>query len=153
MLKKTIFDKIFIACPISKFLVGRSFTDEHFKSFIEDMYALCNNYADEVFMALKREQYGKKLMTEQCAIMDIEEMSSANLVIAIPDDSMGVAIELGWACVLKKETLLLLDSQKKYSPLLTGMGAITKTTCLYYDSKLDDEVIYKTKAYFDTITL
>lgn len=142
-------NKIFIACPFSKYLKGNVFINKSFISFIEGLYSLCTNYASTVFLALKREQYGKNLMTDQCAVLDFEEMSTADLIVAIPDDSMGVAIELGWACVLKKETLLLLDSQKKYSPLITGMCAITKTTCLYYDSKLDDEVIHKTKAFLD----
>jgi len=137
--------KIFIACPISKYLNGDEFTDECFKIFIENVYNLCIEYTPNVFLALKREQYGKKLMTDICTILDFEEMKSSDFVIAIPDDSMGVAVELGWASVLKKQTLLLLNDHQRYTPLISGMGDITNTTIIRYDGRLDETILFRIK--------
>lgn len=133
--------KIFIGCPITKYIKDNSFTDECFKSFINALYNLCTNYADEVFLALKREQYGKRLMTETCTELDYEEMKNANLVIAIPEDSKGTAVELGWASILGKQIILILNKERRYTPLISGLGDITNTQIIWYDKNLDAEVL------------
>ena len=145
--------KIFIACPFSKYLNGDEFTDEHFKTFIENVYNLCIEYTPNVFLALEREEYGKKLMTDICTIFDFEEMKSSDFVIAIPDDSMGVAVELGWASVLKKQTLLILNDNQRYTPLISGMGDITNTTIIRYDKRLDERIFIKIKEILDHLNI
>ena len=52
--------KIFIACPFIKFINGTSFIKNDFKEFTEELYDLCKEYASDVFLALKREDYGNK---------------------------------------------------------------------------------------------
>ena len=145
--------KIFIACPFSKYLNGDEFTDERFKTFIKNVYNLCLEYTPNVFLALEREEYGKKLMTDICTIFDFEEMKSSDFVIAIPDDSMGVAVELGWASVLKKQTLLILDDNQRYTPLISGMGDITNTTIIRYDKRLDERIFIKIKEILDHLNI
>lgn len=133
--------KIFIACPITKYIEENRFTDERLKLFTERLYCLCREYADEVFMALKREQYGKKLMLDSYTVLDYKEMEMADIVIAIPEDSKGTAVELGWASVMKKSIILLLDRGYRYTPLISGLGDITDTTIIWYDEFLNDEVL------------
>lgn len=145
--------KIFIACPISKYLNGDEFTDEYFKTFMENVYSLCIEYTPNVFLALEREKYGKNLMTDICTVLDIEEMKSSDFVIAIPDDSMGVAVELGWASVLKKQILLILNDHQRYTPLISGMGDITNTTIIHYDRILDETIFFKIKEFLDHLNM
>lgn len=133
--------KIFIGCPITKYIDKNTFTDDNFKHFIEKMYNLCMHYADEVFLALKREQFGKKLMTDTCTELDYKEMKTADIVIAIPEDSKGTAVELGWASVMKKKIILVLNRNYRYTPLISGLGDITDTVIIWYDKSLDDEVL------------
>lgn len=144
-------NKIFIACPISKYINGNEFINDMFRTFIEGLHALCVNYSSEVFLALKREEFGEKIMTDTCAVLDFEEMKTSDFVIAIPEDSMGVAVELGWATILKRQTLLLLDRQQRYTPLISGMGDITNTTIIYYEGILDESVLNEVRDKLESI--
>ncbi|MDR0923002.1 MAG: nucleoside 2-deoxyribosyltransferase [Hungatella sp.] len=117
--------KIFIACPISKYLREEEFTNLLFKQFITKVYELCRKYSDNVFLALEREKYGKARMEDEvCTPLDYKEMEESNLVIAIPEDSMGVAVEIGWASALKKDVILMLDHDFSYSPLVKAIGTV-----------------------------
>lgn len=133
--------KIFIACPISKYLDGDRFINDDFKYFIEGMYTVCQKFASEVFLALRREEYGKKRMTDTCTALDFDEMKTSDLVVAIPEDSKGTAVELGWASGMQKKILLLLDQNQKYTPLISGLGDITDTEIIWYEGKLNETVL------------
>lgn len=118
-------NKIFIACPFIKFVKDSKFTDKTFKEFIENLYDLCCQYADNVFLALRREDYGAKPLKQYSSLMDFEEAKNSNLVIAIPDDSMGVAVELGWMSAMKKTIIVALNEEKEYTPLIKNINKIT----------------------------
>ena len=134
-------NKIFIACPISKYVDGDRFINNDFKNFIKGMYRVCQQHASEVFLALEREKYGKNLMTDTCTVLDFAEMKTADLVVAIPEDSKGTAVELGWASWMQKELLILLDCNQRYTPLISGLGDITDTEIIWYDGELDETVL------------
>ena len=133
--------KIFIACPMSKYIDKGKFTNKNFKIFIETLYSICQEYAQEVFLALQREEYGKKLMKDTCTELDFEEMKTADLVVAIPEDSKGTAVELGWASCMEIKILLILDRNQRYTPLISGLNDITNTKIIWYDKKLDKNVL------------
>lgn len=133
--------KIFIACPISKYIDKDEFTNNNFKFFIEKLYNICPKYVPEVFLALKREEYGKKLMKDTCTELDFEEMKTTDLVIAIPEDSKGTAVELGWASSMKIKTIIILDRSQRYTPLISGLNNITKTEIVWYDKEINEDVL------------
>lgn len=133
--------KIFIACPMSKYIDNGRFTNKNFKEFIENLYDICQEYAQEVFLALLREEYGKKLMKDTCTELDFEEMKTTDLVVAIPEDSKGTAVELGWASCMGIKILLILDKNQRYTPLISGLNDITNTKIIWYDKKLDKNVL------------
>ena len=133
--------KIFIACPMSKYIDNGIFTNKNFKEFIEKLYDICQEYAQEVFLALLREKYGKKLMKDTCTELDFEEMKTTDLVVAIPEDSKGTAVELGWASCMGIKILLILDRNQRYTPLISGLNDITNTKIIWYDKKLDKNVL------------
>lgn len=135
--------KIFIACPISKYIDGDKFTNDDFKSFIEKLYQICQRYTENVFLALRREEYGKKIMTDICTELDYDEMETTDLVVAIPDDSKGVAVELGWASCMKKKILLILNEKQRYTPLISGLRDITDTEIIWYNEELNEDVLSK----------
>lgn len=134
-------EKIFIACPISKYIDGNNFIDYDFKIFIEKLYDVCQKYVPKVFLALRREEYGKKLMKDTCTVLDFEEMKTTDLVIAIPEDSKGTAVELGWASCMKKNILILLDKTQRYTPLISGLKDITDTEIIWYNGELNEKII------------
>ena len=133
--------KIFIACPILKYIDGDKFINNDFKIFIEELYNVCQKHASKVFLALRREEYGKKLMKDTCTELDFEEMKTTDLVVAIPEDSKGTAVELGWASCMKIKILLLLDSNQRYTPLISGLKDITDVETIWYDGNLNRDVL------------
>ena len=133
--------KIFIGCPISKYIINGEFSDKKFKNTIKKIYRICRGFSDDVFLALEREKYGKNLMIDECTKLDYLEMKSADIVVAVPDDSKGTAVELGWASCMKKNIVLLLDSEKYYTPLISGLNDITNTIILTYTKEIDDNIL------------
>ena len=119
-------NKIFIACPISKYL-NENGMDKKFESFIKDIYNTCCNYSNNVFMALYREKFGQARMEDdECTPLDFMEMKDADYVIAIPEDSMGVAVELGWASAMEKNIFLVINKKFKTSPLVNALDTVAK---------------------------
>ena len=136
-------EKIFIACPISKYLNNQEFINDELKMFIENLYDICNKYANKVFLALRREEYGKKLMKDICTKLDFEEMKTTNMIVAIPEDSKGTGVELGWASCMNKKIILILDCNQRYTPLITGLNDITDTEIVWYNKILDKTILNK----------
>lgn len=127
-------NKIFIACPFIKYIKGTNFINNEFQKFTEELYDLCTKYANDVFLALKREEYGSKPMLSYSCSMDLEEAKNADLVVAIPDDSMGVAVELGWMSAMGKTVILILNKNQKYTPLVADIHKITPGKVIYYEN-------------------
>ena len=128
-------NKIFIACPFIKFINGTSFINNDFKQFTEKLYNLCSNYASKVFLALKREDYGAKQLKSYSCLMDLEEAKNTDLVIAIPDDSMGVAVELGWMSAMGKTIILVLNKNQSYTPLVSNINKITPCKVIFFEGE------------------
>ena len=118
--------KIFIACPISKYL-HKNGMDPNFEKFIISVYDICNQYSSNVFMALHREKFGKARMEDDvCTPLDYMEMKQSDIVIAIPEDSQGVAVELGWASAMNKKILVILNDNFCHSPLINAIHTVTE---------------------------
>ena len=126
--------KIFIACPISKYLTENGI-DNEFEKFIREIYAHCKTMCSNVFIALEREEFGKKKMYgEKCTVPDFIEMQDTDVLIAFPEDSMGVSVEIGWASVLKKEIVVFIDKKYKQSELVKAINSITPGKRIDIDS-------------------
>lgn len=134
--------KIFIACPISKYIEGNEFTNNEFKQNIEKTYEICQKYTSNIFLALRREEYGKKLMKDTCTELDFEEMKNSDIIVAIPEDSKGTAVELGWASCMKKKVILLLDQNQRYTPLILSLKDVTDTDIIWYENNIDKDTLY-----------
>jgi len=126
--------KIFIACPFIKYINGTTFMDNTFRFFTEQLYDLCMEYASEVFLSLKREEYGAKPLPYYSCSMDLSEVRNSDLMVAIPDDSMGVAVEIGWMSAMKKPIILILNKNQIYSPLVKNIHKITLGHTVYYEN-------------------
>ena len=89
-------------------------------------------YAPQVFLSLKREEYGAKPLPYYSCAMDLDEAIDSDLMVAIPDDSMGVAVELGWMSAMKKPIILVLNKNQNYSPLIKDIHKVTPGNAVYY---------------------
>lgn len=137
---------IFIACPISKYLTDTGMNKEY-EVFIKKVYSVCEKYTSKVFLALKREEYGKAKMADNvCTPLDYEEMEKADLIIAFPEDSQGVAVELGWASAMKKNVFLILNKNYSNSPLINALHMVTNTEYCYIENLNTQEIDVVLKA-------
>lgn len=118
--------KIFIACPISKYLNKNEFTNRDFKEYIQGIHSICKRYTDNVFFALEREKFGLNRMEDHvCTKLDYYEMIDSDIVVVIPEDSQGVAVEVGWASAMKKNIIMILDECFSTSPLINAINEVT----------------------------
>lgn len=128
------YKKIFIACPISKYLTDDGIYKE-FEIFIKNIYAFCQSISSITFLALDREEYGKKKMYgSDCTTADFNEIQNTDLLIAFPEDSMGVSVELGWASALGIETIVFIDKKYKQSELVKSINSIVNGKAFNIDT-------------------
>ena len=126
--------KIFIACPISKHF-EKNKMDEDYQIFIKKLYRYIKEKYKNVFLALEREKYGQEKMSgEVCTPLDYKEMKDTDILLAIPEDSMGVAIEIGWASAFHKNIILILDKKYNVSPLVENIDTVTNCKKVYIDT-------------------
>jgi nucleoside 2-deoxyribosyltransferase len=126
--------RVFLAAPYSQFMdweVGavipewRSRFDSLRRDFIEA--------GAEVFSAHHNESWGSKwLPPEECTPSDFHAMAAADVVCAIVGSppSGGVSVELGWASAMLKPVVVILSPTGGHTPLIDGLGAITRTAYL-----------------------
>jgi hypothetical protein len=118
--------KIFIACPITKFFLNGRKLDEDFEFFIKEVRKVCLSRSERVFLALDRELYGEALMDPlECVPLDYQELVEADDIIAFPEDSLGVAVEMGWASAFRKRMLVFTDQRFAYSSLIKAIDSVS----------------------------
>lgn len=71
-------------------------------------------------------QWGKKILSPEDIVNEsLKELSSSDVLIAYPEKSDGVNIELGWASLLKKKIIILINERDKTSIMHKGLKGIT----------------------------
>jgi len=89
----------------------------------------------KVHNAHRREAWGKEFLTADVVCqLDFAEIGSADLFVGFPGSpaSPGTHVEIGWASALGKPTILLLEANKKYTFLVTGLPSIANVELLTY---------------------
>lgn len=124
--------KIFIACPITKYLNGNKFIDEDFQYFITNITDRLKKDGFKVFLALEREEFGvKRMKDEVCTYLDYQEMLNTDIFLAIPEESQGVAVEIGWASALNKKIVLFQNPKIPNSPLINAIDTVAKECTIF----------------------
>lgn len=145
--------KIYLGSPISKYV--RKGMDNDYVNVIDSVYELLIEYG-EVYYPLKKEAYGEDKTTgsgEVCTRVDFEKVNNADLIVAFPEDSQGVSVELGWASSKQKNILLFIDKKYHQSEIVRFIDTITPavkvnidTTNGYLSEK--DKILDSIKKYF-----
>ena len=110
--------KIYLASPISKYV--RNGMTQDYTSTIDSVYELCSKYA-ETYYPLEKEAYGedKSLGSgDVCTKIDFNKVNEADLIVAFPEDSMGVSVEIGWASSAQKNIIIFIDKNYHQSELI-----------------------------------
>ena len=137
--------KVFLAAPF-KALVDEK-TGElcvHMKRHLTGIISRLSDLGMDVHNAHQREGWGKEFMTpEECTEIDYNEISSCDYFIAFPGApaSPGTHIEIGWASALGKKIILLLENEKTYAFLISGLRTVGDVDYIYFDYK-DSSLTY-----------
>lgn len=127
--------KVYIACPISKYV--REGFDKEFLEVINEVYEVAKENCSNVYFPLKKEAFGQDKISgsgEVCTPKDHTEVTKADIIIAIPETSMGVSVEIGWASQMKKKILIFIDKNYNQSELIRYIDTITPTKKIYIDT-------------------
>ena len=122
--------RTFLASPFTRYLIeqedGSHRLDPGLKTLLLRLENELTSRGHEVFMAHRVEEFGSRLRAPHvCTPFDMLEMRRADVVIAIPDQSFGVHVELGWATAMGKPVIVLVESgAETTSPLVTGLDAL-----------------------------
>ena len=95
-------------------------------------------------MAIERETYVKEYTSDQESTkVDFETIKNSDLVCVIPGSpaSGGVHVALGWASANQKQIEIVLNRNKQYSPMVTGLSEIANVQYRYYETDYSNEVI------------
>ncbi|MGP4111520.1 nucleoside 2-deoxyribosyltransferase [Streptomyces sp. 4N509B] len=97
-----------------------------------------------VHNAHRREKWGRAFMEpEEFTVLDYQQICSSDLVVAVPGSpaSPGTHIEIGWASANRVPTVLLLEADKEYAGLITGLGAFAPVRILQYTDRVDLDLL------------
>ncbi len=126
--------KIYLASPISKYV--RNGMNKDYTETIDSVYMLLKEYGD-VYYPLKKEAYGKDKTAgsgDVCTKVDFDKVNSSDLIVAFPEDSQGVSVELGWASSKKKNVLIFIDKKYHQSELIRFIDTITPAMKINIDT-------------------
>lgn len=129
--------RVFLAAPFSQYLSPNgnssngSIVEISHKELLSAIKREFEKNNIEVFLAHEREKWGEALFSpDDCTPLDYKELEASDTVVAIPRESGGVHIELGWASALRKPVTIFLEESYQYSPLILGLGKVTETLYL-----------------------
>lgn len=127
--------KIYIACPISKYV--RVGFPQDFVEMMDEIYKTCKSFTNNVYFPLQEEAFGSdktKGSGEFCTPKDFQMVTGADVIVAVPEISMGVSAEIGWASSAKKHVFVVIDSNYHQSEIIRFIDTITPTKKIYINS-------------------
>ena len=145
--------KIYLASPISKYV--RNGMDEDYTETLDSVYELLKEYGDPYY-PLKKEAYGEDKTAgsgEVCTKVDFDKVNNADLIVAFPEDSQGVSVELGWASSKQKNVLIFIDKKYHQSEIIRFIDTITPAVKVNIDTTKGylnerDKILESIKNYF-----
>jgi nucleoside 2-deoxyribosyltransferase len=122
--------RVFLAAPYSQWMDFSAGTLQPlWRSRLDLLRCALMERGAEVFNAHHNESWGSRwLEAHVCTPVDFAAMLRADAVCAVVGHppSGGVAVELGWASALAKPTVLVVSPQSPCSPLIFGLGTVTR---------------------------
>lgn len=127
-------NKIYLASPISKYV--RKGMDKEYIEVVNSIYEILKEYGDPYF-PLKKEAYGEDKTAgsgEVCTKVDFDKVNESDFIVAFPEDSMGVSVEIGWASSAQKNILIFIDKNYHQSELIRFIDTITPAVKVNIDT-------------------
>ncbi|MBK0868989.1 hypothetical protein INP57_19465 [Saccharopolyspora sp. HNM0986] len=133
--------RVFLAAPFVQFMNEEGHVTEHWRQRLGQLREQLLTAGAAVFNAHHNEGWGAKgLPPEQCVPSDLRGLVSCDVVCAYVGNpvSTGVALELGWASLLRKPVVLAADEDVEPSPMLRGLASITLVEQISLPAGLDE---------------
>ena len=145
--------KIYLASPISKYV--RQGMNKDYTETIDEVYELLKKYGD-TYYPLKKEAYGEDKHAgsgEVCTKIDFDKVHNTDVIVAFPEDSQGVSVELGWASSSNKKILIFIDKKYHQSELIRNIDVVADATKITIDTtngykKEKDKILKSINEYF-----
>ena len=145
--------KIYLASPISKYV--RNGMNKDYTETMDNVYKLLCNYG-ETYYPLKKEAYGEDKVAgsgDVCTKVDFDKVNEADFIVAFPEDSQGVSVEIGWASSSNKKVLIFIDKNYYQSELIRFIDTITPTVKVNIDTingykNIEEQLLSEINSYF-----
>ena len=145
--------KIYLASPISKYV--RNGMNDDYTETMDNVYKLLCNYG-KTYYPLKKEAYGGDKIAgsgDVCTKIDFDKVNEADLIVAFPEDSQGVSVEIGWASSANKKILIFIDENYHQSELIRFIDTITPTLKVNIDTvkgykNVEKQILNEINKYF-----
>ncbi|MBI2005390.1 MAG: hypothetical protein HYS80_01360 [Candidatus Aenigmarchaeota archaeon] len=113
--------------------------DNSYINFLESIESVVRSFGFQTFLPHRDlHKWGKSnLKLEEVGQTSMKELKNSDLLIAYPEQSVGVNIELGWASAFKKKILILLNENNKVSIMHEGLSGVTDSKIIKFTSIMD----------------
>jgi hypothetical protein len=113
--------------------------DESYKNLLEIIDSVVRGCGLETCLANRDVQaWGKEdLALEEVDRKRVEEISKSDVLIAYPENSRGVNLEIGWASMMKKKIIIMLNEKEAVSLGYRALNGITQTRIIQFKDILD----------------
>ena len=137
--------KVYIAAPYTSKSTTTSnphrgeIKDTSYINFLDSIESVVKSLGFQTFLPHRDlHNWGKaNLSEEEVGRRSLEELKKADLLIAYPEQSIGVNIELGWASAFKKEVLILLNEKDRVSVMHSGLKGVTSSKIIRFRDVMD----------------
>jgi hypothetical protein len=124
--------KVFIIAPFTEkaSVSGDGYgpiKDMSFRNFLETIEATIRECGLETnFLYRNPYQWGEKKLIPQQVVQSVYDgVQVCDVLVAYPERSSGVNMVIGWASMLKKKVVILLNERDRVSIAYAGLDAIT----------------------------
>ena len=147
--------KVFVGGPIQNAISNSGNFFAPLESVLRTIHTALLNHGYTLLSAHQQEQFGKVDLSGQpiaVCIRDFKWMNACDAFIAVRPPAEhdrngrffrtdGTCIELGWASMLRKPTIIVVDDIDKQSHLVSGLRAITTVQAIGYTSAVSNPML------------
>lgn len=137
--------KAYIAAPYTSKSVTQNnlshgkITDSSYLNFLDSIESVVRASGVQTFLPHRDlHNWGEADLTEEeIGRKSMEELKNSDLLIAYPEESVGVNIELGWASAFKKKILILINENSRISIMYLGLKGVTDSKIIRFKGIMD----------------
>ena len=137
--------KAYIAAPYTSKSTTQSnphhgeIKDTSYINFLDSIESVAISSGFQTFLPHRDlHKWGKaNLLEEEVGRKSMEELKKSDLLIAYPEQSIGVNIELGWASAFKKKVLILINENDRVSIMHYGLKGVTDSKIIRFKDIMD----------------